>query len=144
MGDGKALDIAAVVLPIVGGGLIGLASAMMLLLHGRITGISGIIYGVLIGPREGWRVMFLLGLLAGGAMMFQWRPSNFAMASSGGVVVVAGLLVGLGTRIGSGCTSGHGVCGVGRLSPRSMVATLVFTAVGMVVASLSQEFGGGA
>ena len=124
---------------LLGGMMIGLAATLMLLLNGRISGISGIVGGLVSpGARKGgeaaWRVAFVAGLVLG--------PLGYAAAvgalpvgieASLPVLVVAGLLVGFGTRLGSGCTSGHGVCGIARLSPRSVVATAVF----MVVAALT-------
>ena len=122
-----------------GGVLLGLASALFILFNGRILGISGIVGG-LLPPKRGdtsWRISFLLGLLAApwvvqGVAPAQWITSPRIDASTG-MVIVAGLLVGLGTRYASGCTSGHGVCGLSRLSPRSMVATGVFMAAGFAV-----------
>ena len=107
-----------------GGTLIGLAALLLLLCNGRIAGISGILGGSL-DPKRGdvlWRVLFFFGLLVGGLIMLWWRPVSFDIHIdvSTPAVILAGLLVGLGTRIGSGCTSGHGVCGVGRLAPRSI------------------------
>ena len=122
----------------IGGLLIGLSAAMMLVLKGRIAGISGIIGGLPSAPAEErpWRAAFMGGLVVGGVMMFQLMPAQFGTQSPVGTValVVAGLLVGIGTRIGSGCTSGHGVCGLSRMSPRSMVATALFMSfAGMTV-----------
>lgn len=114
----------------IGGLLIGLSAAMMLILKGRIAGISGIIGGLPSAPAEErpWRFAFMGGLLVGGMVMFALMPAQFGVkpTASTGALVVAGLLVGIGTRIGGGCTSGHGVCGLSRLSPRSMVATALF------------------
>ncbi|MGE0498496.1 MAG: YeeE/YedE family protein, partial [Ramlibacter sp.] len=119
-----------------GGLLLGLASAAFILLNGRVLGISGIVGG-LIKPLAGdalWRVAFVAGLLAA-----PWVWTLFAapvvprIDAGGAVLVVAGLLVGWGTRYGSGCTSGHGVCGLSRLSPRSLVATLAFMGAGFAV-----------
>lgn len=120
---------------LVGGMLIGAASLVLLLFNGRIAGVSGILGGVL-DPRPGafgWQAAFLVGLVGGGAALGALRPELFASPWVAGpvVTVVAGLLVGFGTRLGSGCTSGHGVCGVSRLSPRSLAATVTFMAFGM-------------
>jgi uncharacterized membrane protein YedE/YeeE len=118
-----------------GGVLIGLATAMFVLLNGRIAGLSGVLGGLLTGVRgdAGWRAAFVLGLVAAplgyGLVAALPRPQ---IDASVGWLVMAGLLVGVGTRYGSGCTSGHGVCGLARLSPRSLVATGVFMAVGFV------------
>ena len=118
-----------------GGVLIGLAAAMLVLLNGRIAGISGILGG-LLNPAKGdvsWRVAFVLGLVASPLLfaLFAAAPSPHVDASWG-TLVLAGLLVGIGTRYGSGCTSGHGVCGLSRLSPRSLAATLAFMGAGFV------------
>jgi hypothetical protein len=119
-----------------GGVLLGVASALFVLLNGRILGISGILGGLLpakVGDGA-WRVTFLLGLLVSPLVMKALAPADFLHApridASMAMVVVAGLLVGVGTRYGSGCTSGHGVCGLSRLSPRSMAATGLFMAAG--------------
>lgn len=121
----------------VGGLLIGLSAAMMLVLNGRIAGISGIIGGLPSAPTDErpWRSAFMAGLVGGGLLMYLLMPGQFGTASPIGTVglVIAGLIVGIGTRVGSGCTSGHGVCGLSRLSPRSMVATALF----MVFAGLT-------
>ena len=108
-----------------GGLLIGVASLLLLITTGRIAGISGIVGGALRGPDRGWRLAFVAGLLAAGAVGFQaMQGVDLNMQAGGGWLVVAGLLVGLGTRMGSGCTSGHGVCGLGRRSPRSAATAL--------------------
>lgn len=116
-----------------GGLLIGTAAAMFLLLNGRIAGISGILGG-LLRPRAGdigWRVAFIAGLVLA-PLVYQLAAPLPAVRidADTALLVVAGLLVGIGTRYGSGCTSGHGVCGLSRLSPRSMVATAAFMAAG--------------
>ncbi|GAA5525565.1 UPF0394 membrane protein XF_0766 [Microbulbifer aestuariivivens] len=112
-----------------GGAMIGLASALLLVLNGRIAGISGILGGLITRtPGEtGWRAAFLIGLLLGPTIwaLFQALPP-IRIEAGYPLLIAAGLLVGIGTRYGSGCTSGHGVCGLSRLSPRSLVATLVF------------------
>lgn len=120
---------------LLGGVLIGLAVALLLLLNGRIAGISGIVGGLLT-PRRGevaWRLAFVLGLVGAPVlwMLVSTRPL-IRVDAGWGTLVMAGLLVGFGTRLGSGCTSGHGVCGLSRLSLRSLVATLVFMATGFV------------
>lgn len=121
-----------------GGVLLGIASAMFILLNGRILGISGILGG-LLPPRKGdsgWRISFLLGTLAAPLAMSWLLPGASSLLpapridASVVLVVVAGLLVGIGTRYASGCTSGHGVCGLSRLSARSLVATLSFMGAG--------------
>ena len=132
--------IAAIGLALAGGALIGLAASWLLFAKGRIAGISGIVGGLLgpWGPESAWRLSFLLGLLAGGGVLVATMPGAIAAPSgrSLAAVAVAGALVGYGTRLGSGCTSGHGVCGLTRFSPRSVVATLTFMATGFVTATL--------
>jgi uncharacterized membrane protein YedE/YeeE len=116
-----------------GGVLIGLSAALMLLLSGRIAGISGIVGGLLRPAKGdiGWRGAFLLGLLIAPLVYAVFAPLPAVRIDAGtGTLVVAGLLVGLGTRYGAGCTSGHGVCGLSRRSPRSLVATLAFMLAG--------------
>lgn len=116
-----------------GGALIGLAAALLLLANGRIAGISGIVGGLLERtPGEtGWRLAFVAGLLIGPALwgLFAALPP-IRIDAGYPLLVAAGLLVGIGTRYGSGCTSGHGVCGLSRLSPRSLAATLLFMTAG--------------
>ena len=117
-----------------GGVMLGLAVAMFILLNGRVLGVSGILGG-LLRPVSGdrlWRVLFLAGLLVAPLVMSWVRPmAPPRIEASWIVLIVAGLLVGWGTSMGSGCTSGHGVCGLSRLSPRSLVATLFFMGMGM-------------
>jgi uncharacterized membrane protein YedE/YeeE len=130
----------------IGGGLIGLSALMLMLLNGRVAGITGIAANALVGTQNsGWRYAFLIGLVAapvvwvagGGAF------AEPAMPASWGVVLAAGLLVGFGTRLGNGCTSGHGVCGIARFSPRSIVATVTFMLAGFVVVALMRHVIGG-
>ncbi len=121
---------------LVGGLLIGLAAAMLLLLNGRISGISGIVGG-LLAPRSSdasWRLVFVVGLLLGAFVYMLATGDAIAvrMQASVPVLLVAGLLVGFGTRLGSGCTSGHGLCGIARLSKRSIVASAAFFGVAML------------
>lgn len=116
-----------------GGILIGLATAMLLLFNGRVAGISGIVGGLLrpLKGDIGWRIAFVLGLMLAPAAFGWFAPlPAVRIDASGMLLVVAGLLVGMGTRYGSGCTSGHGVCGLSRLSPRSLVATIAFMLAG--------------
>ena len=118
-----------------GGVLIGISAAMLLLFNGRIAGISGIVGGLLQRSRGdiGWRIAFLMGLLSAPLIYGLAAPLPAVHIDADTVtLVIAGLLVGLGTRYGSGCTSGHGVCGLSRLSPRSMVATAAFMLAGFV------------
>ena len=115
-----------------GGVLIGLAAVLLVLLNGRIAGVSGILGGLMVAkPGDiAWRLAFVGGLLfAPVAMLFY--PTSPRIDAGLGTLALAGLLVGLGTSYGSGCTSGHGVCGLSRLSPRSLVATLAFMGAGM-------------
>ncbi|MCA9650881.1 MAG: YeeE/YedE family protein [Myxococcales bacterium] len=130
----------------IGGLLIGLASITMLALNGRIAGISGIVGGLIDAPAQdrSWRVTFVLGLLAGGLFAKVLAPQAFGHGAPVDVpwLVVAGLLVGFGTRFGSGCTSGHGVCGISRLSPRSILATLTFMATGAATVFAVRALGG--
>lgn len=128
---------------LLGGILIGTASAWALALNGKVPGISGLCSRILLVERDdtAWRVFFLTGLVGGAALLFRLIPDTaaFGMAPSLTVVVVAGLLVGIGTRVSGGCTSGHGICGIGRGSRRSVVATLVFMATAMVTVYLMRH-----
>lgn len=127
-----------------GGALIGLSASLMLGLNGRVMGISGIVGG-LLSPTAGdiaWRALFVAGIVGGGLIALATMPGAFsAGTASVGLVVLAGLLVGVGTRVGNGCTSGHGVCGISRFSPRSVAATLTFIGAGAITVLLT---GGGA
>ncbi|MCB1855091.1 MAG: YeeE/YedE family protein [Halieaceae bacterium] len=125
--------------PLVGGLLIGVSAVALLLFLGRIAGIAGILWGAVSAqPDNAWRWTFILGLLAGPlayhfvAAVPNPPPSPLPWWQA----VAGGLLVGIGVRLGSGCTSGHGVCGIGRLSPRSLVATLTFMATGIATVYL--------
>lgn len=125
---------------LLGGALVGAASLLMLLFNGRILGISGIVGGLWKRSTEerGWRLLFLLGLLAGGVLLRLAEPQAFldSLHRPAALLIAAGLLVGYGTRLGSGCTSGHGICGVSRLSPRSIVATVTFMFFGVLTVFL--------
>lgn len=121
---------------LVGGVLIGVAVSLMLVFNGRVTGISGIISGIM-KPQKGdilWRAMFICGLLFGGVLLKFTLPESFQNNSSSISIdyVIAGLLVGFGTLLGNGCTSGHGVCGISRMSVRSIMATVTFIFFGML------------
>jgi uncharacterized membrane protein YedE/YeeE len=125
-----------------GGLLIGLGAALLLLANGRIAGVSGIVGGLLRPARGdiGWRLAFVLGLLAAplGWLAAQAMPPA-QIDHTPALLAASGLLVGLGTRFGSGCTSGHGVCGIARLSPRSLVATLCFMAAGFITVFVTRH-----
>jgi uncharacterized membrane protein YedE/YeeE len=118
-----------------GGALLGIASAALILVSGRVLGISGILSGLLMPKRDdtSWRVFLLLGMVLAPVTLSLLAPDLIRaprIEAGSGAIVAAGLLVGLGTRYGSGCTSGHGVCGLSRLSPRSLAATVAFMASG--------------
>jgi uncharacterized membrane protein YedE/YeeE len=127
-------------LALLGGALIGLAAVLLMASQGRIAGVSGIVGG-LLRPRSGsyaWRVSFVLGLLSA-PLLLLWLRGDSGLGApvvSLPMMLMAGLLVGFGTGLGSGCTSGHGICGVARWSPRSLVATVIFVALGMVTVYL--------
>jgi uncharacterized membrane protein YedE/YeeE len=133
---------------LIGGGLIGLSAVLLLWLNGRIAGISGIFNGVLNSTRgdAAWRVFFLAGLIAGTALYTRLFPAPFSpqVDLSAMSLVVGGFLVGFGTRMGGGCTSGHGICGIARLSVRSLIATAVFLAAGIATVFLVRHVFGGA
>ena len=124
-------------LSLIGGALLGLSATMLLMINGKVAGISGIVNGVLSPKRNDlfWRLFFLICMVAGGALSVMLIdieiPSTESIPTF--VLVIAGLLVGFGTRLSNGCTSGHGICGVGRFSFRSIIATVIF----MVVAALT-------
>lgn len=126
---------------IYGGVLIGLAAASLLMLYGRVLGVSGIVGRIFeFGKSDTlWRVMFFAGTAAGGALAARLWPENFSGLLSEqdyGKLLLAGMIVGFGTKMGNGCTSGHGVCGIGRLSPRGLVATCMFIFCGMITVTL--------
>jgi uncharacterized protein len=123
------------VAPTIGGLLIGFSAVLLLLMLGRIAGISSIVWGAVSGQADNsWRWLFILGLLAGPLLYHAVSGTPYPEPSSQPwwFALVGGLLVGLGVKIGGGCTSGHGVCGIGRLSMRSVIATLTFMATGIV------------
>lgn len=143
-----SLDAASIGQALLGGILIGLSATIMLLFYGRVAGITGIMVGATFDRVSGdwsWRVLFLAGLLLGGLLFAQIVPEAFGSGGSGrvAVLVVAGVLVGFGTRLGNGCTSGHGVCGVSRLAPRSLVATALFMMAGMATVLVVKRLLGG-
>jgi len=128
-----------------GGVLIGLSAAILWLSLGRLAGVSNVVGQVFhtSGPEMSWRLCFIAGLLTAGAGAATLYPELIAFESQAGYgqLIVAGLLVGFGTRLGSGCTSGHGICGISRLSPRSIVATLCFVGVGMATVAAWNAMG---
>jgi len=128
---------------LLGGALIGFAAVLLLVANGRIAGISSIIGGLLTRPTTdiGWRIAFVCGLGLGACSYRLIAGEWFAVdsAATWPVMLTAGLFVGFGTRMGGGCTSGHGVCGLARLSPRSLVATLVFMASGMLTVFVTRH-----
>lgn len=133
------------IMALLGGALIGISVSLMLLWNGRVTGVSGIVNGVL-APVKGdtaWRWYFIGGLLLGGALLRIANPDSFSgkLGTPSWTIVAAGILVGFGVSLGSGCTSGHGVCGVSRLSPRSIVATLAFILAGMAAVIFFRKVG---
>ena len=133
-----------ILMPLTGGILIGIAASMMLLFNGKVAGVSGIFGGMLFqqGKERAWQLSFIAGLIAGGILLYIINAEFFENSSGRGLLTatIAGLLVGIGTRVGGGCTSGHGVCGIGRLSGRSLVATVTFMFAGMVIVALVQPF----
>ena len=131
--------------PLLGGVIIGIAVSFMLLLNGRVTGISGIING-LIKPSKNdfaWRAFFVAGLICGGIVLRLVNPEFFSstLPTDLGTTVAAGLLVGFGTVMGGGCTSGHGVCGISRMSVRSLLATIIFILAGVLTVALMRSIG---
>lgn len=131
---------------LLGGGMIGLAATLLMLSLGRIAGISGILAGALSGrgAERHWRLAFLMGLLApGAAIAILQQPVEISFVAGTPLLIAGGLLVGFGTRLGSGCTSGHGVCGLARLSPRSLVAVLTFMTAGFLTVGILRHVVGG-
>jgi uncharacterized membrane protein YedE/YeeE len=129
-----------------GGLLIGFAAVVLMVTNGKIAGVSGIASSIL-SPTSAlpWQWAFIAGLLASGFMVhFLFSPISIEIEANTAMLIVAGLLVGFGTRLGNGCTSGHGVCGISRLSPRSLVATAVFISMGMLTVFMMSLIGGGA
>lgn len=132
---------------LLGGALIGCAATLLLYLNGRILGVSGILGGLFLSSTKDrlWRLAFLAGLFVGGLIFFQATPQafDFNLSRTTLAIAAAGILVGYGTQLGGGCTSGHGVCGMSRLSKRSIVATLTFMVFGAVTVFLIQNIFGG-
>jgi uncharacterized membrane protein YedE/YeeE len=137
--------LGSILMALAGGALIGGAASMLLLFNGRIAGISGIYGSALGGHLDPWRVAFLLGLVGAGALGVAFAPEQLVGPSSRSLAAigVAGLIVGVGVRLGAGCTSGHGICGLARLAPRSMVATATFMFTGALTATFIQLLLGG-
>ena len=131
---------ASILMALFGGALIGVAASLLLLTIGRVSGISGILGGLIHPPDEDtpWRLVFVFGLLVGGVLLAQLAPETLRVPTgrSLGTMALAGGLVGVGTRLGGGFTSGHGVCGLSRLSMRSLLATGTFMAAGICTATL--------
>lgn len=130
---------------LLGGVIIGISVSLMLLWNGRVTGISGIINGALspVKGDTGWRVFFIGGLFLGGLTLNALNPNIFSgnLQTETWTTVAAGLLVGFGTILGSGCTSGHGICGISRMSPRSLVATIIFISAGVIAVAVFKKLG---
>ena len=137
----------AVIMAIIGGALIGTSASILLLTTGRVAGISGILGGLLKASQESkqWRVLFLFGLFFAGSLGAAFLPEQIQIPQNHSLMAlgVAGLLVGFGTRLGNGCTSGHGICGLSRFSKRSLIAVMVFMATGFITATSIQLFSGG-
>ncbi len=131
------------ILALIGGGLIGLASSLLLYTHGKVAGVSGILGSFLVGQSEDkpWRLSFLIGLIMAGMIYVFIDSSAFinTQIQSTWITILAGLLVGFGTQLGNGCTSGHGICGLARGSKRSFTATMTFMLTGMIAAFIIQH-----
>lgn len=127
---------------LIGGILIGVAISLLLLFNGKVLGVSGIISELITKPidKNYWRLFFVIGLLVAPFIYSFYKPMPLStMTTNNVMVIVGGLLVGLGSRLGSGCTSGHGVCGIARLSIRSMIATITFISFGVLTVFLIQH-----
>jgi uncharacterized membrane protein YedE/YeeE len=127
---------------LIGGILIGVAISLLLLFNGKVLGVSGIISELITNPidKNYWRLFFVIGLLVAPFIYSFYKPMPLStMTTNNVMVIVGGLLVGLGSRLGSGCTSGHGVCGIARLSIRSMIATITFISFGVLTVFLIQH-----
>jgi len=140
------MEVGALWAPLAGGALIGSSAALLLWLNGRVVGISGMLGGMLAPVRGdvSWRALALLGLVLAGVIGMLVAPEQIGRSPrSLPVLALAGLFVGIGTRLSNGCTSGHGVCGVSRLSPRSLVATATFIATGVLTVLALRVLGAG-
>ena len=131
---------------LLGGLIIGLAVAILYLMRGNYAGISGIYFNVISANKNGffWRLLFIIGLIIGPVILsfFSYKDLGFEMPNTNPIIIiVGGLLVGYGTQLGSGCTSGHGVCGIGRLSIRSIIGTCVFVGAGVLTILLTRSLG---
>jgi uncharacterized protein len=134
--------------PLAGGLLIGLSAILLLVANGRVLGVSGIVNGLFLNgaPGErGWRMAFVAGMIVAGLVMANLLPGSIAPTPlrSLGATAAAGVIVGVGTQLGSGCTSGHGVCGIGRGSKRSIIATITFMTTGILTVTLIRHLLGG-
>ena len=131
----------------IGGALIGLSAVMLMALNGRIAGISGVFSGSVFAERgdKFWRVLFVVGLITAPIVwtFVHGHQPRFEITDNWSLIIAGGLLVGFGTRLGSGCTSGHGVCGLSRLSPRSMASVGLFMAAGMITVAVAKIALGG-
>ena len=131
----------------IGGTLIGLSAVILMAFNGRIAGISGVFSGVAFAQNgdKFWRILFVLGLVTAPVIyqVVSGHTANFDLSANIPLIIIGGLLVGFGTRLGSGCTSGHGVCGLSRLSPRSLVSVLLFMAAGMLTVAAARTVLGG-
>lgn len=135
-------DMTANLHALTGGLLIGLAASIFILFNGRIAGISGVFAGLLSNAtiKQGWRIAFLIGLILAPILYIQFFTlPSVTLKASPSLTILAGLLVGVGTRLGNGCTSGHGVCGIARLSKRSIIATMTFMLTGMLTVYVTQH-----
>ncbi|MGE0528078.1 MAG: YeeE/YedE family protein [Bdellovibrionales bacterium] len=141
------MNLNNVIAPLIGGALIGIAVTVMLLFNGRVTGISGIVSGLFSPSKRdfSWRSAFIVGMLAGGVALRLISPNALENTSGRtlGAIALAGILVGFGTVMGGGCTSGHGVCGVSRFSIRSLIATATFIFFGFASVMLMKMINGG-
>jgi uncharacterized membrane protein YedE/YeeE len=131
---------------VIGGALIGLAAALLLWLNGRVAGISGTLGGAVLGAPQGdraWRFLFLGGLIGGALLVRFFSPTGLPveLQAGWGPLLLAGVLVGVGTRMGNGCTSGHGLCGIARFSQRSILATITFMLVAMITVYVVRHVG---
>ncbi len=129
---------------LIGGMLIGLAAVILFWFNGRIMGVSGIVSRLLVKPNQDywWRLAFIFGLIFGGIVYQMKYPVTVVINAFGVNLIIAGLFVGVGAVMGSGCTSGHGICGVARLSKRSIVATIVFMVAGILTVWIKKSWGG--